>query len=268
MEFGIFSNGFRPHTTAAQTYEEDLAEIVLADQARLSAIAFISEHHGEPVYIDKVDTLPVPELLMCKAAAVTKHIRMGRRRQAHSPASSGRYRDPGRGRRSCHRWRPFYFRLRLRLSEPAVRGRARPVLRGPSRAAARIARSHSQMLGREGAVRLGRQVLARQGHRRHAAAAERAAYADGDGNRHASNDRSRRRRAAIPCSERSSSRPDRSGKIADRYMRAAKAARSARPARTMSRWPATSISPTPAARRWTIYAPTSITSSPIRSSAG
>ena len=31
MEFGIFSNGFRPHTTASQTYEEDLAEIVLAD---------------------------------------------------------------------------------------------------------------------------------------------------------------------------------------------------------------------------------------------
>ncbi len=41
------------------------------------AYAFISEHHGEPVYIDKVDTLPVPELLMCKAAALTKQIRMG-----------------------------------------------------------------------------------------------------------------------------------------------------------------------------------------------
>ena len=24
MEFGIFSNGFRPHTSAAQTYEEDI----------------------------------------------------------------------------------------------------------------------------------------------------------------------------------------------------------------------------------------------------
>ena len=32
MEFGIFSNGFRPHTAASQTYEEDLSEIVLADQ--------------------------------------------------------------------------------------------------------------------------------------------------------------------------------------------------------------------------------------------
>jgi len=76
MEFGIFSNGFRPHTTASQTYQEDLAEIVLADQLGFRD-AYISEHHGEPVYIGKVDTLPVPELLMCKAAALTKQIRMG-----------------------------------------------------------------------------------------------------------------------------------------------------------------------------------------------
>jgi limonene 1,2-monooxygenase len=76
MEFGIFSNGFRPQTTAAQTYDEDLAEIVLADQLGFRD-AYISEHHGEPVYIGKVDTLPVPELLMCKAAALTRRIRMG-----------------------------------------------------------------------------------------------------------------------------------------------------------------------------------------------
>jgi len=76
MEFGIFSNGFRPHTSASQTYQEDLAEIVLADQLGFRD-AYISEHHGEPVYIDKIDTLPVPELLMCKAAALTKQIRMG-----------------------------------------------------------------------------------------------------------------------------------------------------------------------------------------------
>jgi alkanesulfonate monooxygenase SsuD/methylene tetrahydromethanopterin reductase-like flavin-dependent oxidoreductase (luciferase family) len=76
MEFGIFSNGFRPHTTAAQTYDEDLAEIVHADQLGF-ADCYISEHHGEPPYIDQIDTLPVPELLMCKAAALTKRIRMG-----------------------------------------------------------------------------------------------------------------------------------------------------------------------------------------------
>jgi alkanesulfonate monooxygenase SsuD/methylene tetrahydromethanopterin reductase-like flavin-dependent oxidoreductase (luciferase family) len=76
MEFGIWSNGFRPHTSAAQTYEEDLFEIVLADKLGFRD-AYISEHHGEEVYLDKVDTLPVPELLMCKAAALTKSIRMG-----------------------------------------------------------------------------------------------------------------------------------------------------------------------------------------------
>ncbi|HEX6513737.1 MAG TPA: LLM class flavin-dependent oxidoreductase [Chloroflexota bacterium] len=76
MEFGIFSNGFRPHTTAAQTYEEDLAEIVLADELGFRD-AWISEHHAEPLYINQVDTLTVPELLMCKAAALTKRIRFG-----------------------------------------------------------------------------------------------------------------------------------------------------------------------------------------------
>jgi alkanesulfonate monooxygenase SsuD/methylene tetrahydromethanopterin reductase-like flavin-dependent oxidoreductase (luciferase family) len=76
MDFGIFSNGFRPHTSASQTYAEDLSEIVLADQLGFRD-AYISEHHGEPIYIDKVDTLPVPELLMCKAAALTRRIRMG-----------------------------------------------------------------------------------------------------------------------------------------------------------------------------------------------
>jgi len=76
MEFGIFSNGFRPHTSAAQTYAEDIHEIVLADQLGFRD-CYISEHHGEPPYIDRVDTIPVPELLMCKAAALTKQIRMG-----------------------------------------------------------------------------------------------------------------------------------------------------------------------------------------------
>ena len=76
MEFGIFSNGFRPHTTAAQTYDEDIHEIVLADQLGFRD-AYISEHHGEPPYINRVDTIPMPELLMAKAAGLTKNIRMG-----------------------------------------------------------------------------------------------------------------------------------------------------------------------------------------------
>ncbi len=76
MEFGIFSNGFRPHTSAAETYEADLQEIVLADELGFKD-AYISEHHGEPPYINRVDTIPIPELLMCKAAGLTKRIRMG-----------------------------------------------------------------------------------------------------------------------------------------------------------------------------------------------
>lgn len=76
MDFGIFSNGFRPHTTAAQTYDEDIYEIVLADELGFRD-AYISEHHGEPPYINRVDTIPMPELLMAKAAGLTKQIRMG-----------------------------------------------------------------------------------------------------------------------------------------------------------------------------------------------
>ncbi len=76
MHFGIFCNGFRPHTSAHATYHEDLREIIVADELGFRD-AWISEHHGEPVYINRVDTLPVPELLMCKASALTKQIRFG-----------------------------------------------------------------------------------------------------------------------------------------------------------------------------------------------
>jgi alkanesulfonate monooxygenase SsuD/methylene tetrahydromethanopterin reductase-like flavin-dependent oxidoreductase (luciferase family) len=76
MEFGLFSNGFRPHTSAAQTYQDDIDEVVLADQLGFRDV-YISEHHGEPPYINRVDTIPAPELMMCKLAALTKNIRMG-----------------------------------------------------------------------------------------------------------------------------------------------------------------------------------------------
>ena len=76
MEFGVFSKGFRPHTSASKTYDEDVREIVLADQLGFT-VAYISEHHGERPYINRVDTIPVPELMMCKAAGLTKQIRMG-----------------------------------------------------------------------------------------------------------------------------------------------------------------------------------------------
>ncbi len=76
MDFGIFSNGFRPHTSAGRTYDEDIHEIVLAEELGAS-VAYISEHHGEPPYINKVDSIPAPDMMMCKAAALTKRIKMG-----------------------------------------------------------------------------------------------------------------------------------------------------------------------------------------------
>lgn len=76
MHFGIWSNGFRRHATPPTAYEDDLFEIVLADELGFTD-AWISEHYGEPPYIGKVDVLPLPELLMCKAAALTKRIRFG-----------------------------------------------------------------------------------------------------------------------------------------------------------------------------------------------
>jgi len=76
MDFGIFSNGFRPHTTAAQTYQDDIDEIVLADKLGFRDV-FISEHHGEAPYINRVDTIPAPEFMMCKLAGLTQNIRMG-----------------------------------------------------------------------------------------------------------------------------------------------------------------------------------------------
>ncbi len=76
MEFGIFSNGFRPHSIAGDSYNEDIREIVLADELGFRD-AYISEHHGELPYVNRVDTIPEPDLLMCKAAALTSRIRMG-----------------------------------------------------------------------------------------------------------------------------------------------------------------------------------------------
>lgn len=76
MDFGIWSNGFRRHVSPPSAYEDDLYEIVLADELGFS-FAWISEHYAERAYIGKVDVLPLPELLMCKAAALTNRIRFG-----------------------------------------------------------------------------------------------------------------------------------------------------------------------------------------------
>lgn len=64
MEFGIFSNGNRAFRTQADAWDEDLWEIALADELGFQE-AWISEHST------------VAELILCKAAAVTKRIKLG-----------------------------------------------------------------------------------------------------------------------------------------------------------------------------------------------
>ena len=72
MEFGLFSNGHRRNRVAAHTYDEDLFEVTTADRLGFHE-AWISEHIG----LNRPDTLPAPELFICKAAALTKRIRLG-----------------------------------------------------------------------------------------------------------------------------------------------------------------------------------------------
>ena len=75
MEFGLFSNGERGNPVAQATYDEDLAEIVYADELGMDE-AWISEH-GTFLSWEKPDTMPSADLFICKAAALTKNIRMG-----------------------------------------------------------------------------------------------------------------------------------------------------------------------------------------------
>lgn len=75
MEFGLFSNGERDNAIAKTTYDEDLDEIVHADALGMHE-AWISEH-GTLLSWEKPDTMPSADLLICKAAALTKTIRMG-----------------------------------------------------------------------------------------------------------------------------------------------------------------------------------------------
>jgi alkanesulfonate monooxygenase SsuD/methylene tetrahydromethanopterin reductase-like flavin-dependent oxidoreductase (luciferase family) len=75
MNIGIFSNGERQNQIAKITYDEDLAEVILADELGIQE-AWISEH-GTFVTFHAPDQLPSAELFICKAAVLTKQIRMG-----------------------------------------------------------------------------------------------------------------------------------------------------------------------------------------------
>ena len=75
MRFGLFSNGNRLNQVAKISYDADLAEIVLADKLGMEE-AWISEH-GTLVGFQAPDQLPSADLFICKAAALTKQIKMG-----------------------------------------------------------------------------------------------------------------------------------------------------------------------------------------------
>jgi alkanesulfonate monooxygenase SsuD/methylene tetrahydromethanopterin reductase-like flavin-dependent oxidoreductase (luciferase family) len=75
MKIGVFSNGQRHNQIARDTYQEDIEEIVLADEIGMSEV-WISEH-GTFVSHHAPDQLPCADLMICKAAALTKTIRFG-----------------------------------------------------------------------------------------------------------------------------------------------------------------------------------------------
>ena len=75
MRLGLFSNGQRRNSLAKISYEEDLQEVILADELGLEE-AWISEH-GTFVSFHAPDQLPSADPFICKAAALTKRIKMG-----------------------------------------------------------------------------------------------------------------------------------------------------------------------------------------------
>ncbi len=75
MQIGLFSNGNRNNALAKTSYDEDLHEVILADRLGISE-AWISEH-GTFLAYQRPDQMPSADLFICKAAALTKQIRMG-----------------------------------------------------------------------------------------------------------------------------------------------------------------------------------------------
>ena len=75
MQIGIFSNGNRNNKVAKLSYDEDLHEIIVADRLGMKE-AWISEH-GTFLQFQAPDQLPCADLLICKAAPLTRQIKMG-----------------------------------------------------------------------------------------------------------------------------------------------------------------------------------------------
>jgi alkanesulfonate monooxygenase SsuD/methylene tetrahydromethanopterin reductase-like flavin-dependent oxidoreductase (luciferase family) len=75
MKIGIFSNGNRNNKVAKLSYDEDLHEIIVADRVGMTEV-WLSEH-GTFLQWQAPDALPCADLMICKAAGLTKHIKMG-----------------------------------------------------------------------------------------------------------------------------------------------------------------------------------------------
>src|SRR5437660_9839396 len=75
MEFGIFSNGERHNAIAADSYDEDLYEVKLVDRLGFRE-AWISEHL-RGLGQTRPDALSAADLFICRAAGVTKQIKLG-----------------------------------------------------------------------------------------------------------------------------------------------------------------------------------------------
>src|SRR6185437_9125866 len=72
VRFGLFSMGEHPRRVPRDAYQEDLEEIVLAEQLGWDEV-WIGEHHMN----GREEVLPTPEMLIAKAAGKTSRIRMG-----------------------------------------------------------------------------------------------------------------------------------------------------------------------------------------------
>lgn len=75
MRIGLFSNGERLNQVAKISYDEDLHEVIVADELGIDE-AWISEH-GTFISYHSPDQLPCADPFICKAAALTGQIRMG-----------------------------------------------------------------------------------------------------------------------------------------------------------------------------------------------
>src|SRR5207244_1799847 len=72
MKIGLLTLTQRPTRTPGAAWEEDLQEIIEADRLGVSE-AWITEHFGP----FRSNMLPLADLFICKAAALTTQIRLG-----------------------------------------------------------------------------------------------------------------------------------------------------------------------------------------------